>query len=86
MFRGFILSIAVDVLAFLAWRLFGLLCKNLGNFSDLMVTMSSLLQKNILQKGQIFQLFTMNIKTESIYKSNEICQAKKLGRRDPEVY
>ncbi len=30
---------------------------------------SSLLLKNILQNTQTLQLFTMNIKTESIYKS-----------------
>ncbi len=31
---------------------------------------SSLFLKNILQSTQSLQLFTMNIKTESIYKSN----------------
>ncbi len=42
-----------------------------GNMIEQIATnKSSLLLKNILQNTQILQLFTMVIKTESIYKSN----------------
>jgi hypothetical protein len=39
---------------------------------------SSLLLKNTLQNTQTLQLFAMNIKTESIYKSYLKCQAGRI--------
>jgi hypothetical protein len=46
----------------------------------------SLLPKNILQNTQTLKLFTMNIKTESIYKKFLNCQASRLRWRDLVVY
>jgi hypothetical protein len=40
---------------------------------------SSLLLKNILQKAQTLKLFTITIKSESIYKSYLKCQVCNVG-------
>jgi hypothetical protein len=40
-FRASKLSFVVDILTFLAWRLFGLLFEKFGIFSYLLVTLSS---------------------------------------------
>ncbi len=42
---------------------------------------SSLLLKIIYKNTQTIQLFTMNIKTKTIYKSDKKCQVVKLGQR-----
>ncbi len=47
---------------------------------------SSLLPKNILQSPQILQLFTMNIKTEIIYKSYLKFQAAKAWVEKAYIY
>ncbi len=40
---------------------------------------SSLIQKNIFQSTQTLRLFIINIRTESIYKGYQKCQAGSLG-------